>query len=328
MTVEQYPALSALVPVAGAVALPHCDSVDIAIASLQAGLTSFCEYEGIIAIVKNNELPALAAPYCTLDVTDVDARTAVLLEDLIPKIQALLNDSTPGLVLTGHCSAPLINVLLQMLSIPPEDLIHSETTLASLQQWQDRAAENPQRRWLWLSVHAGCNARLLIENQSRLACAERSEGILSTDLAVAILLEAQVEGATFKLVTADEPAAENPLENKPVALTRLLENFEKADERDLLQSMQNRTQTAIEFYKLQQNLRSPKPEPPLPIDNRPVEYQLSSLLGELGVCALSLQLLIQHHWKEPVYPLAIANEGSQRMIWSPIRAENSQEIKK
>jgi len=82
--------------------------------------------------------------------------------------------------------------------------------------------------------------------------------------------------------------------------------------------MPNTAQGNIELYRLEQFLNEKRTEEleDIPWQSlKPSWYNLSSILGDIGVCQLPLMLLLQTAWQQEQPLITIATEDSTRFIW-------------
>ena len=317
-TVEQFSALSGLAPYQADLVLPHCDTIDMAWANIVAGLTSFIEIDDETTLVQGTEQPIHASPYCDLSISDAGARVACLIEDLLPKILSWTFDKSFGLVLTGHWPQKLVAQITSVLSVKPQLMVQQESLLETLFQWERAQESSALDQWIWISAHSGCDFDSLERNRDYLACSQRSDGLLSTDVAVAI--EMRSSQKPYLLTGAEEEAHSNPLMQNPEALKRLIQEYDYVQQRNLFHNLQDCPESDIELYKLKQYIDSLTPlskVEALLVNRNDRNLALAQSVGHLGVCALPFQLMVQQIQSADNGLLAITGENSHRFIWSP-----------
>lgn len=317
LPITSFEHLSYLTPMHGAIALPQCDRLDILLANAQAGLTGFHEQEVWLTDVEGCEYPIFAAPGVDADVRDHDARLIMLLQDLIVKLAERNVPSDSRVVLSGRWSDSALTQLKTTLGLSAEPCVIAPTLNETLAKW-DQACVDHNGAWLWLSAHLGCSEDVLRSKRPSLACSARSEGIYSTDVLTAVLLDHSTQ-PKYRVAQATEPAMEDPLQLKPEALGALTQSIDAAKKRPMIHSLPIAAVSDIERYRFRQPEQPASGASPLwpdPTDQQ--DLSLANTVGTVGVCALPLALLLQQEWLGTLAPLCIAHEGTERFIWSPV----------
>ncbi|MBU2862296.1 hypothetical protein KO489_00420 [Reinekea forsetii] len=315
-----FPALAKYFPIQGAVSLTETDSADIALANVLTGLSHMSEQDDFKVFVESESLPILAFPALPLEIEDEDVRCLLLVEDIILKLsQWTIPEGTLGIVFTGPNAEKCTRLTVDQLEINPIVTLEAFTTSEALELLEAESLnDSAPDYWLWVSAHAGCSQKLLLQQSAELACAKNSEGTLAADAAVAVLLSKQPNRQTNPIIGREiEPFSETPMDAPTEALQKLMQHILNAEVRPILHSFNNRTESSIELYKLEQYLNTNRinqePEP-WAIPNIGVT-SMTPVLGELGVCTVPLQLLFQLHWSLDTKPIMIATENNARIIW-------------
>lgn len=313
----EYEFLTQWSPVSGVVSLPHCDSIEIAWANVQAGLSSFQEQDSWMTFVDGQTFPIMASPFTDLELDDAQGRFGLLLGDLLTKLRQENIPANINLLLSGDWSPTSIDMLRSNLGSDVDQQILACGTSDALQQWNNAVAAD-DKPWLWVAVHTGCAKDSLRVNAEQLACSERSEGIYSTDCAVAILFEHQQEHGV-KVCGMQHAENLDPMQDSFTSLKGMLQQFTQLSQRTLVHTLPLGAETEIELYKARQS-DAPQARTQWPDSIRRVNdtIALGNTLGDLGVCSLPILVLIQHAEKGLTNPIVLAHEGRERFVWSPL----------
>ncbi len=320
MTVQHYPRLAAYTPVEGVITLCEVDSVDIALANVLVGVSHAQPQDGISIIVDNTPQNIIAVPYIDIEITDETARQFILIEDLLKKMERWPGiDGDIGLAITGDVSKKLIKLVQQNCALKFVTVIAEPTIELTLAALENNLSSQQPDSWLWISVHAGCAQTKIKQQGKNIATNVSSEHPMPADAAVAIRLSKERNksvSATIKSVY--EPNTNDPLLQPTHALETLLSEQADVENSVLIHSMPNTAQGNIELYRLEQFLNEKRTEEleDIPWQSlKPSWYNLSSILGDIGVCQLPLMLLLQTAWQQEQPLITIATEDSTRFIW-------------
>ena len=319
-TITTYPALAKYFPKKGAVSLTETDSADIALANVLTGLSHMAEQEGFKVSIEDESLPMLAFPALPLEIEDEDVRCLLLVEDLLIKLsQWSIPESSLGIVFTGPNAERCTRLIVDQLEINPIVTLEAFNTSQTLQVLDAESQnEHAPDNWLWISAHAGCSYSLLLQQLPELACTKNSEGTLAADGAVAVLLSKQSARQTEAFIGSEiEPFADMPMDAPTKALQTLIQPISNAENRPILHSFNNSTESSIELYKLEQYLNKHREKQDAELWALPNSgvTPMTPVLGELGVCTVPLQLLFQLHWPLNTNPILIATENNNRIMW-------------